>query len=209
MDNSITQSAQTQGQISPQEAINMLLQGNKRFLNKNTHNRNSEEQIAGTTSGQWPYAAVLSCIDSRVPVETVLDQGIGDIFSARVAGNFVNDDILGSLEYACKVAGSKAILVLGHTACGAVKGACDHVELGKITGMLAKIMPAVDAITDIQDDRSSANATFVQRVVEENVRQTVANVTGQSPLLKEMVDQGEVIVAGAVYDVASGVVSLL
>ncbi|MFY0643882.1 MAG: carbonic anhydrase [Bacteroidia bacterium] len=207
--NTKTQNKESQAMISPSQAIELLKEGNKRFINNEQHTRDYKEQIDNTAGGQWPYAAVLSCIDSRVPVETIFDQGIGDVFSARVAGNFVNDDILGSLEYSCKVAGSKAIVILGHSGCGAVKGACDHVELGKITGMLANLMPAVDGVTDIIDDRTSANATFVQKVVEENVRQTVHNVTEQSEVLKEMVDNGEVMVVGAVYDVSTGVVSFM
>ena len=207
--NTSTQNKESQSLISPSQAIDLLKEGNKRFLGRQQYKRNYEEQIHLTSTGQWPFAAVLSCIDSRVPVETIFDQGIGDVFSARVAGNFVNEDILGSLEYSCKVAGAKAVVVLGHSSCGAVKGACDHVELGNITGMLSKIMPAVDAITEVTENRTSSNAEFVQKVVEENVRQTVKNVTDQSQVLKEMVENGEVIVVGAVYDVASGEVRFM
>lgn len=209
MNNQITQNKNSQEALSPQDAIQMLKVGNERFVNSNPLNRDLKKQIDETTAGQWPFAAVLSCIDSRVPVETVFDQGIGDVFSARVAGNFVNDDILGSLEYACKVAGSKAIVVLGHSSCGAVKGACDHVELGKITGMLSKLMPAVNSVSGFDEDRSSSNDAFVQAVVEENVRQTVANITSQSEILNEMNAKGEIVIVGAVYDVASGRVSFM
>ncbi len=204
MNNQTTQNKESQNAISPQKAIEMLKLGNERFIQSKQLERKLHQQIMETSGGQWPFAAVLSCIDSRVPVETVFDQGIGDVFSARVAGNFVNDDILGSLEYACKVAGSKAIVVLGHSSCGAVKGACDHVELGKITGMLAKLMPAVDAVKGFEDDRSSANDGFVQAVVEENVNQTVANILSQSEILRDMHRLGEIEIVGAVYDVASG-----
>ena len=152
-------------------------------------------------------AAVLCCIDSRVPSEIIFDQGIGDIFTARVAGNFVNTDILGSLEFACKVAGSKAIVVLGHTSCGAVKGTCDSVELGNLTSMLANIQPAVDAITDVTENRTSSNAEFVQKVSDKNVELTVQNIKDNSLVLAEMLHNGEIEIIGAMYDVATGKVS--
>ena len=188
----------------------MLKAGNQRFLDKDPAERDLHAQVNATSTGQYPFAAVLSCIDSRVPAEIVFDQGIGDIFSARVAGNFVNNDILGSIEYACKVARSKVVVVLGHTSCGAVKGACDHVKLGLITQMLDKIMPAVDGVqTPEGTDRSSANADFVNQVVRKNVELTVANVTKQSTVLREMEEMGDIMIVGAIYDVKSGAVTFL
>jgi carbonic anhydrase len=209
-DEPITQTRETQAAVSPAQAIEMLRQGNRRFLEKKPFDRDLHSQVRQTSGGQYPFAAVLSCIDSRVPVEIVFDQGIGDIFSARVAGNFVNEDILGSIEYSCKVAGSKAVVVLGHTSCGAVKGACDHVELGHITQMLEKIMPAVNAVkTPEGTDRSSANKDFVNRVVQKNVELTVQDIKNKSEVLKEMYDNGEIDIVGAIYDVGSGKVLLL
>lgn len=189
------------------ELIQRLKDGNARFIAKNMTGHNYMEQVAATASGQKPFAAVLGCIDSRVPAEIVFDQGIGDIFNARVAGNFVNDDILGSLEFACKVAGSKLIVVLGHTSCGAVKGACDNVELGKLTGMLANIKPAINAVTGNHSDRSSTNAAYVQEVADNNVNLTVKAITERSAVLNEMADNGEITIVGAMYDVASGKVT--
>ena len=206
----VTQNKQTQAALSPAAALDMLKAGNQRFLDKDPAERDLHAQVNATSTGQYPFAAVLSCIDSRVPAEIVFDQGIGDIFSARVAGNFVNNDILGSIEYACKVAGSKVVVVLGHTSCGAVKGACDHVKLGLITQMLDKIMPAVDGVqTPEVTDRSSANADFVNQVVRKNVELTVANVTKQSTVLREMEEMGDIMIVGAIYDVKSGAVTFL
>ncbi len=203
LDNSKTLTADSQAAITPDMAIQWLKDGNKRFVDKQRLSRNLNEQVAQTGGGQYPFAAVLGCIDSRVPAEVVFDQGIGDIFTARVAGNFVNTDILGSLEFACKVAGSKAILVLGHTHCGAVKGACDNVELGNLTSMLANIKPAVDSISE-SGDRSSKNPQFVQKVAESNVKLTIENIRSKSPILKEMEDNGEIKIVGAMYDVETG-----
>ena len=189
--------------------INQLKEGNERFLNNQQVGHDYHEQIKQTAGGQKPFAAVLGCIDSRVPAEVVFDQGIGDIFNVRIAGNFVNDDILGSLEFACKVAGSKVILVLGHTSCGAVKGACDHVELGKLTGMLDNLSPAVNSIAGHDDDRSSGNAAFVQAVAESNVNLTVKAITDRSEVLREMHQAGEISIVGAMYDVGSGKVTFM
>jgi carbonic anhydrase len=198
--------AETQGAITPQKALDMLKEGNQRFLSKNQIPRDLNSQVDQTSGGQWPFAVVLGCIDSRVPAELVFDQGIGDIFSARVAGNFVNIDILGSIEYGCKVAGSKLVLVLGHEGCGAVKGACDGVELGNITSMLANLQKAVDSV-DESGDRSSANSDFVHKVVDSNVELTIEDIRNQSVVLKEMEAAGEIMIVGAVYDVKSGKVS--
>ena len=161
----MTQTAESQAQITPSIAVQMLRDGNARFVEGQPLNRDWSSQVKQTSTGQYPFAAIVSCIDSRIPTEVVFDQGIGDIFNARIAGNFVNADILGSLEFACKLAGSKVIVVMGHTSCGAVKGACDHAELGNLTQMLDKIMPAVNAIeTPEGTDRSSKNLEFVNKV---------------------------------------------
>jgi len=199
----ITQNKETQDNITPALALEMLKQGNGRFVNNSMLNRNFYEQIEATTEGQWPFAAILSCIDSRVPTETIFDQGIGDVFNARVAGNIINPDVLGSLEYACKVAGSKLVVVLGHTGCGAVKGACDNVELGNITGLLAHVKPAINA-TEEPGDRSSSNASFVSKVIDKNVELMIERIKDESPILKEMAEQHEIAIVGATYDVASG-----
>ncbi|MDT0555702.1 carbonic anhydrase family protein [Patiriisocius hiemis] len=205
------QTKETQNSYSPQSAIDALKEGNQRFLATKQANRDLLEQVTDTSGGQYPFAVVLSCIDSRVPAEIVFDQGIGDIFSARVAGNIVNEDILGSIEYGCKVAGSKAVVVLGHTACGAVKGACDDVQLGNITPLLSKIKPAVNAVTEPsnQDERNSSNKTFVNDVVYKNVRMTIDNMRNDSEVLNEMEGNNEIKIVGAVYDVASGKVEFL
>lgn len=206
IDNTKTQTKESQATISPAEAVHILKDGNARFVNRQTFSRDLNQQVSDTSNGQAPFAAVLGCIDSRVPAEIVFDQGIGDIFNVRIAGNFINKDILGSLEFSCKAAGSKAIVVLGHVACGAVKGACDHVELGNLTGMLSKIMPAVDA-TEESGDRSSANAAFVQKVSDLNVKMAVDAIRTGSPVLKEMEDNGEITIVGAMYDIRTGAVN--
>src|SRR5690349_7235990 len=159
-----TLNKQLQESITPQQALEILKKGNLRFMQNLKINRNLLEQVNETSDGQWPFATVLSCIDSRTSAELIFDQGLGDIFSIRIAGNIINDDILGSMEFACKVAGSKFIVVLGHTKCGAVKGACDHVQLGYLSGLLDKIQPAVNAETMTKDNRSSSNSYFVEEV---------------------------------------------
>ena len=207
---SITQTPETQAATSPAQAVETLRAGNDRFLSGSSVVRDYQSQVAQTSGGQYPIAAVVSCIDSRIPTETVFDQGIGDIFNARIAGNFVNEDILGSLEFACKVAGAKAIVVMGHTACGAIKGACDHAELGNLTQMLTKIAPAVEAThTPEGTDRSSANAEFVDRVAATNVEMTIANIKKMSPVLNEMHEANELEITGAMYSVASGKVTFM
>ena len=198
------QNKESQAGITPEIALSLLKEGNQRFVSKNMLSRDLILQMEQTANGQWPFAVVLGCIDSRVPAEIIFDQGLGDIFNARVAGNFVNTDILGSIEYGCKVAGSKLVVVLGHEGCGAVKGACDNVKLGNITPMLGNLKQALDAVTDVTDDRSSANKEFVQKVVEANVILTVEDVRVQSQVLKEMENDGEIAIVGAVYDVATG-----
>jgi len=181
---------ETQSQITPDRAIEMLLDGNKRFLENNFLNRDYNSQVDDTSSGQYPFAAVLSCIDSRVPVELIFDQGIGDIFSARVAGNIVNEDMLGSIEYACKVAGSKLILVLGHSKCGAVTAACKNVELGNITALLSKIKPAVESCSGIEFDDAG-----IEQVIVENVKKSIDCIRKDSPLLLEMETNNEIKIA--------------
>ena len=197
---------ETQSAITPDKALELLKEGNERFVSGNMLNRDLNKQVGQTGGGQWPFAVVLGCIDSRVPAELVFDQGIGDIFNARVAGNFSNTDILGSIEYGCKVAGSKLVVVLGHEGCGAVKGACDGVELGNITALLSNLKDAVSSVEE-DGDRSSANADFVSRVVSQNVDFTVDDLRADSPILMEMEKNGEIKIVGAVYDVATGKVT--
>ncbi|MFK7775151.1 MAG: carbonic anhydrase family protein [Saprospiraceae bacterium] len=207
--NQTTQTPDTQSMMTPDMAMQMLVNGNARFVQGNPLNRDLQAQVKETATGQYPFATVISCIDSRIPTEVVFDQGIGDIFNARVAGNFVNEDILGSLEFACKLAGSKIIVVMGHTSCGAVKGACDYAELGNLTQMLAKITPAVKAIETAPDvDRSSKNLDFVNQVAEKNVEFTIENIKSQSPVLNEMLQNNEIKVVGAMYDVKTGMVTM-
>ncbi len=195
---------ETQRAMSPDQVLDALKAGNNRFLESKPAKRNLIDQVKKTAGTQYPFAAVLGCIDSRVPPEIVFDQGIGDIFAARVAGNFVNTDILGSLEFATKVAGAKLIVVLGHESCGAVEGACDNVQLGNLTHTLSNIMPAVNAVTDVEGNRNSSNKAFVQAVAEENVRLTVEALTDRSEVINELVDRGELKVVGAMHDVNSG-----
>lgn len=190
-----------------EDALAQLKEGNARFVANRPAERDLLQQVRRTSGGQSPFAAVLGCIDSRVPPELVFDQGIGDLFSVRIAGNFVNEDVLGSLEFACKVAGARLLVVLGHTNCGAVMGACDGVRLGHLTGTLRHLQPAVDAAAGPAGPRTSDDAAFVQRVAEKNVDLTVQAIQERSPILKKMADQGTIAIVGAMYDVASGVVS--
>ncbi|MEZ4700528.1 MAG: carbonic anhydrase family protein [Rhodothermales bacterium] len=198
-----------QAEISPAEALDMLKEGNARFTSGKMLDRDLKAQVSQTAAGQYPYAVVLGCIDSRVPPEIVFDQGIGDIFAPRIAGNFVNTDILGSMEFATRVAGSKIIVVLGHTECGAVKGACDHVELGNLTHTLSNISPAVYAVEEVIGDRTSKNKAFVDQVAHMNVRMTVQNILDRSPVMKDLVDRGELLVVGAMHDVSTGKVTFM
>jgi len=190
--------------MTPQQALDILKHGNKRFVQNLKVNRNLLEQVNDTRDGQWPFAVILSCIDSRTSAELIFDQGLGDIFSIRIAGNIVNEDILGSMEFACGVAGSKFILVLGHTKCGAIKGACDHVEMGNLTALLSKIQPAVDEEKQTGDNRTSANAEFVENVSEINVKRNVQEILNRSSILSNLVEEGKIGIAGAMYDVGSG-----
>ncbi len=202
---------ETQALITPKGAIDLLKEGNLRFQKKKQASRDLLDQVADTTSGQYPFATILSCIDSRVSSELIFDQGIGDIFSARVAGNFVNEDILGSMEFACKLAGTKLVLVLGHTACGAVKGACDDAKLGNLTALISKIKPAVEAVSEPTDSslRNSKNIDFVNEVAVKNVHMTIDNIRKESEVLKEMEDNGEILIVGGMYDISNGAVTFL
>ena len=201
---------QVQDTLTPNNVLQDLLEGNNRFVSGDSQSVDNSALVNQTTGGQFPKAVVLSCIDSRVPVETVLDQAIGDIFVARVAGNFENTDILGSLEYSCKVAGSKLVLVLGHEACGAVKAACDGVELGNITDMLANILPAVKKSSDeVDGELNSSNKAFVAATVANNVKLTIDRIREKSPILKDMELAGEIKIVGGVYNLHTGKVEML
>ena len=197
------QTQESQAQITPQKAHQMLVEGNQRFVANKRASRNLNQQILDTSEGQYPFAAILSCIDSRVPAEIVFDQGIGDIFSARVAGNIVNEDILGSLEYSCKVAGSKLIVVLGHTKCGAVTAACKQVELGNITALLSKIQPAVAKVN------KEVTPESIEETSRVNVALSIENIRKESPILAEMETNGNIKIVGAVYHVATGHVDFI
>ena len=199
-----TLTKEIQASIRPNDAVTRLKLGNQRFLKNSKTERDLLIQVEKTGSGQFPFAALLSCIDSRVPAELVFDQGIGDIFNVRVAGNIVNEDILGSLEYSCKVAGSKLVLVLGHTRCGAVTSACKHVELGNITPLLDKIQPAVGSVI-----KGDLTPELIEEVAVKNVENSIEQIRKESPILKEMEDSGEIVIAGAIYDVVSGAVEFL
>ena len=201
---------EVQDRLTPQSVLTDLMEGNQRFISGNTQNIDNKALVEQTVGGQFPKAVILSCIDSRVPVETVLDQAIGDIFVARVAGNFENVDILGSMEYSCKVAGSKLVFVLGHEACGAVKAACDGVELGNITALLGNILPAVkQSAVEVDGEANSSNNEFVAKTVENNVKLTMDRIREKSPILKEMEDNGEIAIVGGVYMLSSGKVEMV
>jgi carbonic anhydrase len=201
-----THNKETQSSLTPAHALQYLQEGNQRFVNNLKFNRNLLQQVNETRNGQWPFAVILSCIDSRTSAELIFDQGLGDVFSVRIAGNIVNEDILGSMEFACKVAGSKFIMVLGHSKCGAVKGACDHVEMGNLTALLSKLRPAVDDETATNENRTSANGEFVENVAGINVRRTVHDIKERSVILNEMIQKGEIGICGAMYNVETGVV---
>ena len=208
-DPTVALTAETQADLTPMQVLMRLKDGNQRFVSDAAVERDFMGQVRQTAGGQYPMAAILGCIDSRVPHEIVFDKGVGDIFSARVAGNFVNTDILGSLEFATAAAGSKVVVVLGHTECGAVKGACDNVQLGNLTSTLANIAPAIYATTDIEGPRTSANKDFVQAVAHENVELTVRNMVDRSPVMRGLVEKGDLIVIGAMHDVATGEVMFM
>jgi len=200
---------ETQATMTPQKALNFLKQGNQRFQDNLKANRNLLEQVNDTSDGQFPFATILSCIDSRVSAELVFDQGLGDIFSVRIAGNFVNEDILGSMEFGCKLAGTKLIVVLGHTSCGAIKGACDDAKMGNLTKLIEKITPAVKAVSEPKDAslRNSKNLAFVDTVAKKNVELTIERIHNESPILSEMEDNGEIKIIGAMYNINTGAVT--
>jgi carbonic anhydrase len=202
-----TLTKEMQAAITPSMALTLLNEGNKRFVNNLKVNRNLLQQANETSDGQHPFAVILSCIDSRTSAELIFDQGLGDIFSVRIAGNIINEDILGSMEFACKVAGSKIIVVLGHTKCGAVKGACDHIEMGNLTALLSKIRPAVDDETLTKENRNSNNSVFVENVATINVKRTVKSIMQRSPILKEMIESGQIGIVGGTHDISTGEVN--
>jgi carbonic anhydrase len=201
-----TQTKETQSNLTPSAALNLLKDGNNRFVENKKASRDLNVQVIETSQGQFPFAVVLSCIDSRVPVELVFDQGIGDVFSTRVAGNIINEDVLGSIEYGCKVAGSKIVVVMGHTKCGAVTAACNRVELGNITELLSKIIPSVDKI---HPNKSELSASEIEEVSIENVKNSIEVIRKQSAILAEMEKNGEISIVGANYSVQTGEVHFL
>ena len=204
----IARTKEDQATISPEEALRTLKEGRERFRSGDAREADSLTEAKLTSTGQFPIAAILSCLDSRIPVEIVFDQSIGDVFVARIAGNFVNDDILGSLEFATKVAGAKLIVVMGHSACGAVMGACDNAQLGLLTKTLANITPAVEAVQGYEP-RNSSNPEFLQAVAEENVRRALREIRSRSQVLRELLDRGQIGLAGAMYDVSTGAVTFM
>ena len=193
--------------ITPAMALDLLKEGNKRFISNLKLNRNLLQQANETSDGQHPFAVILSCIDSRTSAELIFDQGLGDVFSVRIAGNIVNEDILGSMEFGCKVAGSKIIVVLGHTKCGAIKGACDHVEMGNLTALLSKITPAVENEIQTLENRNANNSVFVENVAAINVKQTVNAIMERSPILSEMIKSGQMGIIGGMHDISTGEVT--
>lgn len=201
-----TLTKEMQAAITPRIALELLKEGNKRFINNLKINRNLLQQVNETSDAQHPFAIILSCIDSRTSAELIFDQGLGDIFSVRIAGNIINEDILGSMEFACKVAGSKIIVVLGHTRCGAVKGACDHIEMGNLTALLSKLQPAVYEEKTETENRNSGNESFVEKVSVINVKRTVHAIMERSPILKEMIQSGTLGIVGGTHDITTGAV---
>lgn len=201
--------ADEQKALTPEMMLNSLKDGNYRYAHQDLTARDHSAMVRDASQGQYPKAVILSCLDSRVPVEDVLDKGIGDLFVGRVAGNFVNEDLLGSMEYGCKVAGAKLILVLGHESCGAIKAAIDNVQMGNITAMLSKIKPAVERCANYKGKKSAKDAAFVEYVAKENVLNTIEMIRKQSPLLKEMADKGEIKIVGVYYNLHTGEVTFL
>ncbi len=202
-----TLTKEMQAAITPAMALDLLKEGNRRFINNLKINRNLLQQANETSDGQHPFAVILSCIDSRTSAELIFDQGLGDVFSVRIAGNILNEDILGSMEFGCKVAGAKMIVVLGHTKCGAIKGACDHVEMGNLTSLLTKIRPAVDDEKTVTGERNSGNAEFVEKVANINVKRTVQAISERSPILKDMIAAGQIGIVGGSHNITTGEVT--
>lgn len=204
-----THTQETQATITPAKALAFLKEGNERFRANLQVSRNLLQQVNETRDGQFPFATILSCIDSRTSAELIFDQGLGDIFSIRLAGNVVNEDVLGSMEFSCRVAGARLVVVLGHSHCGAIKGACDGVQLGNLSTLLNRIQPAVYRERTETQDRSSKNPEFVERVAEIHVRRSVSAVVEQSVVLREMIETGRVALVGAMYSVETGAVTFL
>ncbi len=200
---------ETQSSMTPQKALQYLREGNERFVNNLRAHRDLLQQVNETRDGQFPFATIITCIDSRTSAELVFDQGLGDVFSARIAGSVINDDILGSLEFSCKVAGSRIIVVLGHSQCGAIKGAVDKVQLGNLSTLLNKIQPSVYRERATKENRTSKNAAFVENVMEIQTRRSVSQIVENSVVLREMIDANELYLIGAVYSVESGQVTFL
>lgn len=201
-----TLTKEMQAQLTPVMALELLKEGNKRFVNNLKINRNLLQQVNETAEGQYPFAFILSCIDSRTSAELIFDQGLGDIFSCRIAGNVLNEDILGSMEFACNVAGSKIVVVLGHTQCGAIKGACDNVKMGNLSSLLQKLKPAVEAEVSTTDDRNSNNSAFVENVAKLNVHLALKQIPEHSTILAELIQKGQVALIGAMYNIETGLV---
>jgi len=200
-----TQTKEIQQHLTPEIALQILKAGNARFMKNLKINRNLLQQLNETYDGQYPFAVVLSCIDSRASSELIFDQGLGDLFSIRIAGNILNDDIIGSMEFACKVSGAKIIVVVGHSRCGAIKGACDDVQLGKLTDLLAKIKPVVEKVRDPEaSDQNSKNEEFVTKVAEANVFNVIEEIKSRSEILREMLEQKQIGIVGAMYDLHTG-----
>jgi carbonic anhydrase len=197
----------TQEELTPELALGILIEGNERFVNNIKAHRNLLQQVNETSAGQFPFAAILSCIDSRTSAELIFDQGLGDILSIRIAGNILNEDILGSMELACKIAGSKLIVVLGHTKCGAIEGACNNIVLGNLTALLNKIKPAIDQETETRSERNGSNKSFLQNVTKNNVFITVKKIKEQSSILYEMEQTKQIKIIGGLHDIDTGQVT--
>lgn len=204
-----TLTKEMQDSLTPTQCIKLLKDGNQRFVNNLKFNRNLLQQVNETSDGQHPFAVILSCIDSRTSAELIFDQGLGDIFSIRIAGNILNEDILGSMEFSCKVAGAKVVMVLGHTKCGAVKGACDNVKLGNLTILLDKLSPAIEGEKSIHHNRNASNIEFVDKVASINVHLTIEQILEKSPILNQMYRQKEIDIVGGMYDVETGIVDFM
>ncbi|MCE4565117.1 carbonic anhydrase [Maribellus sp. CM-23] len=202
-----THTKESQEKMTPREALGYLKEGNLRFVNNLQTDRNLLKQVNLTSEGQFPFATILSCIDSRTSAELIFDQGLGDIFSIRIAGNVLNTDILGSMEYACGLAKSKIIVVLGHTNCGAVISACNNLEIGHLTSLLNKIKPAVESETTVTNNRTGSNPDFVSKVSTANVKHTIRQIRAQSPIIKDLEEKGDIIITGGLYSVETGVVT--
>jgi carbonic anhydrase len=204
-----THSKETQAELNPDLALEILKEGNDRFVKNLKANRNLLQQVNETAQGQFPFATILSCIDSRTSAELIFDQGLGDIFSIRIAGNILNEDILGSMEFATKVVGTKIIIVLGHTKCGAIVGACNNIELGNLTALLNKVKPAIAIEKETTENRTGSNVRFVDNVTTNNVIHTIERIRRESPIILDLENTGEIKIVGAIYNVDSGIVNFL